>query len=76
MAGEELTEEEKAYFGNYDEWKVAHDKARADTIEGIRCNAWPALFICTFFLLSTAFINTRFLFAVHWQASPVSMPPR
>lgn len=68
MAGEELTEEEKANFVNYDEWKVAHDKARADTIEGLRWNAWPALFICAFFLLSTAFNNTRFLCAVHWQA--------
>lgn len=67
MAGEELTEEEKANFVNYDEWKVAHDKARADTIAGLRWNAWPALFICAFFLLSTAFNNTRFLIAVGWQ---------
>lgn len=64
MANEELTEEEKANFVNYDEWKVAHDKARADTIEGLRWNAWPALFICAFFLLSTAFNNTRFIIAL------------
>lgn len=68
MANEELTEEEKAYFVNYDEWKIAHDKARADTIEGLRWNAWPALFICAFFLLSTAFNNTRFIVAVSGNA--------
>ncbi len=68
MANEELTEEEKQYFQNYDEWKVQHDKARQDTIEGLRWNVWPVLFICAFFLLSTAFNNTRYLNAVNWQA--------
>ena len=63
MATEELTEEEKAYFKNYDEWKAAHDQARKDTIEGLRWNAWPLLFICAFFLLSTAFQNTRYILA-------------
>lgn len=63
LANEELTEEEKAYFRNYDEWKIAHDQARKDTIEGLRWNAWPLLFICAFFLLSTAFQNTRYILA-------------
>ena len=69
MANEELTEEEKAYFKNYDEWKIAHDQARKDTIEGLRWNAWPVLFICAFFLLSTAFQNTRYLLAAGGSAS-------
>jgi len=64
LANEELTEEEKKLFVNYDEWKVAHDQARKDTIEGIRWNAWPLLFICAFFLLSTAFQNTRYILGV------------
>lgn len=64
MANIELTEEEKKHFVNYDQWKIAHDQARKDTIEGLRWNAWPALFICAFFLLSTAFQNTRFILAV------------
>ncbi len=63
MANEELTEEEKKFFVNYDEWKTAHDRARKATIEGIRWNAWPLLFICAFFLLSTAFHNTRYIMA-------------
>jgi len=69
MANEELTEEEKQYFVNYDEWKLAHDQARKDTIEGIRWNAWPILFICAFFLLSTAFHNTRYLISAGGAAA-------
>lgn len=69
MANEELTEEEKKYFVNYDEWKIAHDQARKDTIEGLRWNAWPILFICAFFLLSTAFNNTRYILASGGGAS-------
>lgn len=70
MANEELTEEEKKFFKNYDEWKVEHDRARKATIEGLRWNAWPALFICAFFLFSTTFQNIRYLQAVNWQAEP------
>lgn len=68
MANEELTEEEKKLFVNYDEWKAAHDQARKDTIEGIRWNAWPVLFLCAFFLLSTAFQNTRYILAAEGGA--------
>lgn len=68
MANEELTEAEKKYFVNYDAWKAAHDQARKDTMDGIRWNAWPALFICAFFLLSTAFQNTKYLLAVGGNA--------
>ncbi|MDO4623393.1 MAG: hypothetical protein Q4B22_10620 [Eubacteriales bacterium] len=59
MAGEELTAEEKSYFVNYDEWKAAHDSSRAGLIESYRWNVWPFLFICAFFLLTTAFNNTK-----------------
>ncbi len=69
MANEELTEEEKKFFVNYDQWKAVHDQARKDTIEGIRWNAWPILFICAFFLLSTAFHNTRYIMAAGGAAA-------
>lgn len=69
MANEELTEDEKKYFVNYDEWKIAHDQARKDTIESMRWNMWPMLFICAFFLLNTAFQNTRYILAVGGQAN-------
>lgn len=64
MAGEELTEEEKAYFVNYDEWKVRHDQAHKETLEGLKWSAWPILFICGFFLLTSAIRNTKYIMAV------------
>ena len=64
MAGEELTEEEKKYFVNYDEWKAAHDAAHAATVEGLRWNAWPVLFVCAFFLVSNAVQNIRIISAL------------
>ena len=62
LKGETLTEEEKKQFGmDFEEWKFYHDTEREHMVEGFRWGVWPILFICGFFLLSSAISNTKYL---------------
>ena len=62
LKGETLTEEEKKQFGmDFEEWKFYHDTEREHMVEGFRWGIWPILFICGFFLLSSAVANTKYL---------------
>lgn len=62
LKAETLTEEEKKQFGmDFEEWKLYHDTEREHMIEGFRWGVWPILFICGFFLLSSAISNTKYL---------------
>lgn len=62
LKGETLTEDEKKQFGmDFEEWKFYHDTEREHMVEGFRWSVWPILFICGFFLLSSAISNTKYL---------------
>lgn len=62
LKGEELTKEEKKQFGmDFEEWKKYRDAERENMAEGLRWGAWPILFICGFFLLTSAVSNTKYL---------------
>jgi len=62
LKGEDLTDFEKQQMGmDYDEWKQMHEASRESLIEIYRWGSWPMLFICGFFLLSSAVRNTRYL---------------